>query len=262
MDTVAVAGAAAVGISSGGLTTPGNMPRGSRSSISGTAGSVSSSYSRPQSMSEGGLGGYGTGPMGGAAAAAGGVGGSLSYTGEYPSTYPSFISPLQPPTSGSTGLELGAPPAPRVTMTRPEVALCLLSEVACERDEELRPYLAALLHVAVIHADSTNATVRQEACQLLQYLMYTLACKPLEGQGLGGGGGGLGGGLGFGGSGAPSSDYARVASVIGYLQSLDVEPLWAWELPTLAHPWVASAGYVAAFVQIGKRLEIRRNKKL
>lgn len=259
VDTMAVAGAAAVGISSGGLTTPGNMPRGSRAQSMtgptghGPGGHMNSTY-RSHSMTEGGRvsSGYGAttgagGPMGSAAGT-----GFSDHSNSYQQSFTSPLAGQAPSASGSTGLELAAPPPPRTTMTRPEVALCLLSDVAYERDEELRPHLSALLHMAVLHADSTNPTIRQEACQLLQYLMYTLACKPLEGQGLGGGGGNAAGpGLGGGANGAPSADYARVAGVIGYLQSLGGEPLWAWELPTLAQPWVTSAGYLAAFVQLG-----------
>lgn len=37
-------------------------------------------------------------------------------------------------------------------LTRPEVAICLLSEVAFEHDEELRVHLPILLHVATLNA--------------------------------------------------------------------------------------------------------------
>lgn len=139
------------------------------------------------------------------------------------------------------------PPSPpdRSTLTRPELALCLLSEIACERDEELRQHLPVLLHMAVVHADSTSSTVRQEACQLLQYLLYSLVSKHMEGQKSGGGGGGGGGAV-------ATAEYARVAGVIGYLQASEGKALWSWELPTLKEPLVASAGYVAAFVQLGR----------
>jgi hypothetical protein len=281
VDTVAVAGAAAVGISSGGLSTPGNMPRGTRSSLD-------PGNNFPPSKTTTGYTGTikaGVGPM---AAGAGYYQSTNSIGGGDGGSYPSSSFSLQqgtPPraspqqqrpdnvtispggiTTTASGLEMLSPPPPRNSLTRPEVALCLLSEVACERDEELRQHLPALLHIAILHADSTNPLVRQEACQLLQYLLYSLACKPLEGRnGRGGvsigagnkninGGGfhqafdGLGGS--FNSNTAPSTDYARVAGVIGYLQFLQGEALWIWELPTVAQPWVPSAGYVAAFVQI------------
>lgn len=283
VDTVAVAGAAAVGISSGGLSTPGNMPRGTRTSVdpgdnfpaskntSGYTGTIKTGVG-PMAA---GAGYYqSTGSLGGGGGGGGGGGkysSSLDQQGTPPRTTPqqqqrrenSDISPGGITTT-STTLEMLSPPAPRNCLTRPEVALCLLSEVACERDEELRQHLPALLHIAILHADSTNPLVRQEACQLLQYLLYSLACKPLEGRhGRGGGAGSKnnGGGGGFnqalGGVGGashsntePGTDYARVAGVIGYLQFLGGEALWVWEFPTVAQPWVPSAGYVAAFVQI------------
>jgi hypothetical protein len=202
-DTVAVAGAAAVGsISASGLTTPGAVPRA-------------------PSASERASGRYAGAPAAPAPDPA-----AAAYA---PPTSPRPQSPLEPPPP---------PPPPRAALTRPELALCLLSEIACERDEELRPHLAPLLHVAVLHADSACATVRLEACQLLQYLLYSLACKPLESQAQGAAAPG------------PAGDYARVSGVIGYLQSLGGEPLWPREQPTLAHPWVPSAGFVAAFVQL------------
>jgi hypothetical protein len=80
-----------------------------------------------------------------------------------------------------------------------------------------------------------------EACQLLQYLLYSLAYKQLESQ--------IAAGVTSGGD--VAAEFARVSGVIGYLQSLGGEALWEWELPTLTQPWVASAGYVAAFVQLG-----------
>ncbi len=281
VDTVAVAGAAAVGISSGGLSTPGSMPRGTRSSID--PGNFPPGGSTSSSTAGGGYTGTirsGVGPMAAGASyyqtntGGGGYGSgipsSLESQGGLPQqqtqqqaeTTPGVSSSPGGITTTATTPEMLSPPPPRNSLTRPEVALCLLSEVACEKDEELRQHLPALLHVAILHADSTNPLVRQEACQLLQYLLYSLACKPLEGRN-GRGGGGLGGGVNNNGGGfnqafggasngnnASNTDYARVAGVIGYLQSLGGEALWAWELPTLAQPWVPSAGYVAAFVQI------------
>ncbi|KAH7623253.1 hypothetical protein Ndes2526B_g01675 [Nannochloris sp. 'desiccata'] len=281
VDTVAVAGAAAVGISSGGLSTPGSMPRGTRSSID-------QGNNFPSSKNTSGYTGTirsGVGPMAAGAGyyqptsgvlSGGDAGGVYSSSSLEQQGAPSRATPQQQQrpdtvdmspggiTTTAATPEMLSPPPPRNFLTRPEVALCLLSEVACEKDEELRQHLPALLHIAILHADSTNPLVRQEACQLVQYLLYSLACKPLEGRNGRGGGGnnnsnGAGGGFSqaFGGLGgarnsnsAPSTDYARVAGVIGYLQSLGGEALWNWELPTLAQPWVPSAGYVAAFVQI------------
>lgn len=152
------------------------------------------------------------------------------------------------------------PPKTRLALNRPEVALCLLSEIVCEKDEEFRTHLSQLLHVAVLHIDSINPTVRLEAFQILQYLLYSLSYKQLENDYLGHSPAHNVNQQGFGHQGNQSNDFsadfARVSGVIEYLQSMSGEALWKWELPTLTQPWIKSAGYVAAFVQIGKLLFI------
>jgi hypothetical protein len=135
-------------------------------------------------------------------------------------------------------------PIPRIIEKRrflssQEGALCLLSEIVSENDEYLRPHLAELLHIAVLQLDSCNEQVCHESCQILQFLLYNLSYKILETNSK---------------HDDPvySSDYARVAGVIGFLQSVpEGERIWDWELPTLTYPWISSAGSVAAFVQIG-----------
>lgn len=212
-DTVAVAGAAAVGISSsGGLSTPGAISRGN---VATRPTSHQPTPPPPPSPPPFGLSGT---PRGSRA--------KSSLDANY---RPHYRAPL--PTA----------PKQRMSLTRSEVALCLLSEIACERDEELRPHLSLLLHLAVLNIDSPNPLVRHEARQMLLYLLYSLAYKPLEGQATAAG------------PSLPPPEYARVAGMIGYLQALPTEgndPLWSWELPTLAEPWVPSAGYVAVFVQL------------
>lgn len=134
---------------------------------------------------------------------------------------------------------------PSVSMSYSEGAICLMSEIVCENDEELRPHLPELLHIATLHLDSYNAEVRHEACLLLQYVLYNLSFKILHSNSS------LEEGSSY------SLEYARVAAVIGFLQSVPKgEKIWDWELPTLSHPWVRSAGSVAAFVQIGKFIHI------
>lgn len=129
----------------------------------------------------------------------------------------------------------------RTVLSSQESALCLLSEIVSENDEHMRPHLARLLHIAVLQMDSCNGQARREACQLLQYLLYNLSFKILESNSKDSNSNRA----------VYTSDYARVAGVIGYLQSLPAgERAWEWELPTLARPWITSAGSVAAFVQI------------
>lgn len=129
---------------------------------------------------------------------------------------------------------------PNIAMSHSEGAICLMSEIVCENDEELRPHLPELLHIATLHLDSCNSEVRHEACLLLQYVLYNLSFKILHSNSS------------LDERSSYSLEYARVAAVIGFLQSVPKgEKIWDWELPTLSHPWVRSAGSVAAFVQIG-----------
>jgi hypothetical protein len=131
--------------------------------------------------------------------------------------------------------------AQRTTQSSQESALCLLSEIVSENDEYMRPHLARLLHIAVLQLDSCNGQVCHEACQLLQFLLYNLSYKILETNSKDSNTN----------KAVYTSDYARVSGVIGYLQSLSPgERAWDWELPTLTHPWISSAGSVAAFAQI------------
>lgn len=127
----------------------------------------------------------------------------------------------------------------RTSLSSQEGSLCLLSDIASENDEHLRPHLPELLHIAVLQLDSCNELACHEACQLLQFLLYNLSYKILETNSKGHS------------KAVYSSEYARVASAIGYLQQVPRGGrIWDWELPTLSHPWVKSAGSVAAFVQI------------
>jgi len=117
-------------------------------------------------------------------------------------------------------------------VARSHVALSLLTELACELDEELRPHLPVVLHVAVVNSDNDNPSVRQECTRIMIYLLYSLACKHLEAQG------DINGPL-----------YAKVSAVISYLQSLEGRQLWEKEQATLTTPFVQSAGLVRSFVQ-------------
>jgi hypothetical protein len=148
-----------------------------------------------------------------------------------------------PSSSARPSMEVAPARTPRparTALTRPEAALCLLAELACEHDEEFRPHLAPVLHACVVFADSRAPAVRRESAQLLQTALYSLACKHLEAQGAGAG---------------ASAEHARVSSVIVRLQALEGEPLWPREAPGLARPWTPSAGYLTSFVQTGELVQ-------
>ncbi|KAI3439023.1 hypothetical protein D9Q98_001435 [Chlorella vulgaris] len=124
--------------------------------------------------------------------------------------------------------------AHRLPLSRPEMALSLLIEVAYEQDEEFRQHLPQLLHLCLTSADSANPLVRRDSQQLLVYLLYSLSLKHLEAAQN---------------AGALSPEGQGVAEVVAKLQARLGQQLWPREQPSLAHPMVPSASAVAVFVQ-------------
>ena len=68
----------------------------------------------------------------------------------------------------------------RGALTRSEVALCLLAEVAWEHDEDLRLHIPELLHASVITLDSPEALVSRHALLAITHLLYSLSVRNLE----------------------------------------------------------------------------------
>lgn len=158
----------------------------------------------------------------------------------------------------------------RYYLTKAEVALVLLSEIAMEQDEEFRPHLHVLLHIATLNAgelvpeldspalwpalaskacnhscpavstraDSSSSVVRREAAHLIIFLLNSLALKHL-------------------GSAADkqSQEYSLLSSFIESLQRKQGSALWPRERPTLACPFIPSAASVASFVNQGELCE-------
>eukprot|EP00775_Hariotina_reticulata_P013221 gene13221-13351_t len=74
------------------------------------------------------------------------------------------------------------PPAPalRGLVTRPELALCLLTEVAYEHDEDFSSHLALLCQVSLLLVDHEEQLVAAAAQQLLINCLYSLSARQLE----------------------------------------------------------------------------------
>ena len=66
------------------------------------------------------------------------------------------------------------------TLTRAEVGLCLLAEVAWEQDEDLRSHLPLLLHASTVCLDSPEPTVASHALLAITHLLYSLSVRHLE----------------------------------------------------------------------------------
>ena len=57
-------------------------------------------------------------------------------------------------------------------LTRPEMAICLMSEILFGHKEDIREHLAALLHTLIIVLDSMQPLLRQHAQQVIN--LHTL----------------------------------------------------------------------------------------
>ncbi|KAL4434374.1 hypothetical protein ABPG75_000815 [Micractinium tetrahymenae] len=222
---------------------PGGGSRPGTPSSSGGGGGKHGSFGRRVGMfelmvksqsaawAEGGpLAGLGDSAASGAGGAAGGLASRVPSFAEGRSGLGSRQSSLSQRGSGAAQAAL----ARRLPLTRPEMALSLLIEVAYEHDEEFRQHLPQLLHMCLLNADSPNPSVRQDSQQLLIYLLYSLSLKHLEAAQS---------------TGVPSPECQDVAEVVAQLQARLGQQLWPREQPSLAHPMVPSATAVALFVQ-------------
>ena len=67
----------------------------------------------------------------------------------------------------------------RSGLSRPEMALCLLAEVAYEHDEDLREHAPLLLHALLVVQDSPEPIVYQHAQQVTLVLKNSAFQYPL-----------------------------------------------------------------------------------
>eukprot|EP00271_Cylindrocystis_brebissonii_P019651 TRINITY_DN608_c0_g2_i1.p1 TRINITY_DN608_c0_g2~~TRINITY_DN608_c0_g2_i1.p1 ORF type:complete len:899 (-),score=195.67 TRINITY_DN608_c0_g2_i1:1536-3866(-) len=81
---------------------------------------------------------------------------------------------------GGGGASPLVPPPDAQLLTRADIGLILLAEIAYENDEDFRSHLPLLFHVAFCCMDSSEAIVLEHAQQLLVNLLYTLAGRHLE----------------------------------------------------------------------------------
>lgn len=121
----------------------------------------------------------------------------------------------------------------RGILTRPQLSMCLLAEVAYEHDEDFRSHLPLLFHATITAMDSPEPLVYQHAQQALVNLLYSLSARHLELHKS---------------SGALLMEYQQVTGLIKYLQSMRGRRLWANEDVTLQHTQLASSVALAALV--------------
>lgn len=68
----------------------------------------------------------------------------------------------------------------RGVLTRPELSLCLLAEVAYEHDEVFRAHLPLVLHTTMLEMDSAEPLVFRHAQIMLIHLLFSLSAQHLE----------------------------------------------------------------------------------
>ncbi|KAL0053523.1 hypothetical protein WJX82_006983 [Trebouxia sp. C0006] len=136
----------------------------------------------------------------------------------------------------NSSMQVASPLGPRPDrgiLTRPQLAMCLLAEVAYEHDEDFRSHLPLLFHAIMIAMDSPEPLVYHHAQQALVNLLYSLSARHLELHKN---------------SGALLTEHHQVTSLIKYLQSMRSRRLWAYEDITLRHTYLASSTALAALV--------------
>ncbi|MEW5300011.1 MAG: hypothetical protein WDW36_002975 [Sanguina aurantia] len=126
----------------------------------------------------------------------------------------------------------------RSILTRPELALCLLTEIAYEHDDDFRNHIPLLLHIAIICVDNDEALVTQHCQLLIINLMFCLSARYLQK---------------FGAEGLPV-ECSLLSNLIRYLQSMKGRRLWSLEeqaLSSASQPAsaIALAGLVSSIAE-------------
>lgn len=119
-------------------------------------------------------------------------------------------------------------------LSRADIALVLLAEIAYENDEDFRGHLPLLFHVTFVSMDSSEDIVLEHCQHLLVNLLYSLAGRHLELYGVGDYGEG---------------EYKQqVVSLIKYVQSKKGSMMWENEDMTLTRTELPSAALLSALV--------------
>ncbi|KAL2624356.1 hypothetical protein R1flu_008601 [Riccia fluitans] len=119
-------------------------------------------------------------------------------------------------------------------LSRADIALILLAEIAYENDEDFRGHLPLLFHVTFVSMDSSEDIVREHCQQLLVNLLYSLAGRHLELYDVGDHGDG---------------EYKQqVVSLIKYVQSKKSSMMWENEDMTVSRMELPSAALLSALV--------------
>nr|CAB3448417.1 unnamed protein product [Digitaria exilis] len=119
-------------------------------------------------------------------------------------------------------------------LSRADIALILLAEIAYENDEDFRENLPLLFHVTCVSMDSSEDIVLEHCQDLLVNLLYSLAGRHLELYEV---------------ESSERENKHHVVSLIKYIQSKRGSLMWENEDPTLVRIELPSASLLSALVQ-------------
>ncbi|KAM7268070.1 hypothetical protein ACFE04_010236 [Oxalis oulophora] len=120
------------------------------------------------------------------------------------------------------------------TLTKADIALILLAEIAYENDEDFREHLPLLFHVTFVSMDSSEDIVLEHCQHLLVNLLYSLAGRHLELYEV---------------ENSDGENKQQVVSLIKYVQSKRGSMMWENEDPTVVRTELPSAALLSALVQ-------------
>ncbi|KAG0453972.1 hypothetical protein HPP92_025276 [Vanilla planifolia] len=118
-------------------------------------------------------------------------------------------------------------------LSRADIALILLAEIAYENDEDFRENLPLLFHVTCVSMDSSEDIVLEHCKNLLVNLLYSLAGRHLELYGI---------------ENSEGENKHKVESLIKYIQSKRACLMWENEDPTLVRNELPSSALLSALV--------------
>ncbi|XP_068646926.1 uncharacterized protein [Aristolochia californica] len=119
------------------------------------------------------------------------------------------------------------------SLSRADIALILLAEIAYENDEDFRGHLPLLFHVMFVSMDSSEDIVLEHCQHLLVNLLYSLAGRHLELYEV---------------ENCDGENKQQVVSLIKYVQSKRGSMMWENEDPTLVRTELPSAALLSALV--------------
>ncbi|XXG72020.1 hypothetical protein AAC387_Pa07g1207 [Persea americana] len=122
---------------------------------------------------------------------------------------------------------------PQHSLSRADIALILLAEIAYENDEDFRGHLPLLFHVTFVSMDSSEDIVLEHCQHLLVNLLYSLAGRHLELYEV---------------ENSDGENKQQVVSLIKYVQSKRGSMMWENEDMTLMQTELPSAALLSALV--------------